>query len=379
MSALATRLAELRVVVCAGAGGVGKTTLSATVALGLAARGRRVALVTIDPAHRLAEALGLDELGNEPRLIDAAALEGPDFVMRGELHAMMLDAKRTFDDAIAQLAPDAATRDQILANPIYAHLSTAVAGSQEYTAITKLYDIVAGGDYDAIVIDTPPSRSAMSFLDAPARLIGFLEARGLPVLLSPSGRALNAARVTFAAMRRVTGVALLEDLTSFFALLSSLLDGFHSRAAAVQSLLTDPSTGFVIVTSTERRALDEAILFAAELEKNGMHRCGVVVNRVRPLDPGDAAIVTTTARLAPSLGVRLAGKVAQIHADSQRLARRDRAGVARLEAAMPELEPACLREREVDIHDMRGIVALQRELFEESAIGTRERGVRPAG
>jgi len=168
VSSLATQLAHKHVVICAGAGGVGKTTVSATIALGLAAQGHRVAVVTIDPARRLAEALGLDQLGNQPRLVDPARLRRSGLEVRGELHAMMLDAKRTFDELIARLAPDADTRDQILDNRIYRHLSTAVAGSQEYTAIAKLFELEHKGDYDTIVLDTPPSRSAMDFLDAPS-------------------------------------------------------------------------------------------------------------------------------------------------------------------------------------------------------------------
>ena len=149
MSALASRLADKRVVICAGAGGVGKTTVSAAVALGLAARGRRVAVVTIDPARRLAEALGLDELGNQPQPVDPARFAGAGLKLPGHLSAMMLDAKRTFDELIDRLAPNPRTRDEILANPIYQHLSTAVAGSQEYTAIAKLFELAGERDYKA--------------------------------------------------------------------------------------------------------------------------------------------------------------------------------------------------------------------------------------
>ena len=179
MSPLATRLSGKRVVICAGAGGVGKTTVSAAVALGLAAQGRRVAVVTIDPARRLAEALGLDELGNQPQRVDPARFDGSGLAVDGELFAMMLDVKRTFDELIARLAPNAFTRQEILANPIYRHLSAAVAGSQEYTAIAKLFEIERERDYEVIVLDTPPSRNAIDFLEAPGRLIGFLEGRAL--------------------------------------------------------------------------------------------------------------------------------------------------------------------------------------------------------
>ena len=152
MNRLDSALAGKRVVICAGAGGVGKTTVSATVALGLAARGRRVALVTIDPARRLAEALGLDALGNRPQVVDVGGFGGSGVEIQGELAAMMLDAKRTFDELVTQLAPTPAVRDEILGNPVYEHISTAVAGSQEYTAIAKLYELEHGADYDLSLI-----------------------------------------------------------------------------------------------------------------------------------------------------------------------------------------------------------------------------------
>ena len=170
------RLDGKRVVICAGSGGVGKTTTSAALAMGLAAEGRRVAVVTIDPARRLADSLGLEELGNEPHLVDPKRFKGHGIEMRGELWAMMLDAKRTFDELIERLAPDEKTRDEVLANRIYQELSNAVAGSQEFTAIAKLYDLDRSGDFDVLVLDTPPSRNAVDFLDAPARLAVFFVA-----------------------------------------------------------------------------------------------------------------------------------------------------------------------------------------------------------
>lgn len=363
MSTLATRLAGKRVLICAGAGGVGKTTVSAAIALGLAAQGRRVAVVTIDPARRLAEALGVDQLGNEPRRVNPALLTGTGLEVHGELHAMMLDAKRTFDELIARLAPDASTRDRILANPIYQHLSTAIAGSQEYTAIAKLFDLTREADYEAIVLDTPPSRSAIDFLAAPERLIGFIEGRALATFLRPTGGALRAAGLVFAALRRITGVGLLEDLTTFFGLLSGLLEGFRTRAADVQALLTDRATAFLIVTSPERTAVDEAIRFAAELKRNGMHRSGVIVNRIHPLDQNGSDTRSVASRLAPALGGRLAETVAQVHEDVQLLARTDQAAVRRLRAALRGPTPVCLTDRDRDLHDLPGLADLHRELF----------------
>ena len=363
MSPLARRLSGKRVVICAGAGGVGKTTVSAAVALGLAAQGRRVAVVTIDPARRLAEALGLDQLGNQPQRVDPARFEGSGLAFDGELFAMMLDVKRTFDELIARLAPNPWTREEILANPIYSHLSAAVAGSQEYTAIAKLFEIEREGDYEVIVLDTPPSRNAIDFLEAPGRLIGFLEGRALKAFLRPTGRVIRAAGVVFAAVRRITGVGLLEDLTTFFRLISGLLDGFRSRATDVQALLTDPATAFLLVTSPERAALDEAIFFAAELERAGMNRSAVIVNRAHPLDPNEHDIATTAASLTHVLGAPLAEKVARTHAEVQRLARRDQAALERLRDVLRDPDPICLADRETDMHDIRGLVDLHRELF----------------
>ncbi|MDQ2895028.1 MAG: AAA family ATPase [Actinomycetota bacterium] len=345
MSTLADRLAGKRVIICAGAGGVGKTTVSATVALGLAAGGRRVAVVTIDPARRLAEALGLDRLGNEPRLVDPGLFSASGLQMGGELWAMMLDAKRTFDDLIARLAPDVQTRDEILANPIYRHISGAVAGSQEYTAIAKLFELEHESDFDVIVLDTPPSRNALDFLDAPERLTGFLESRALTAFLAPTRYTTRIVGVAFAALRRVTGVGLLEDLSTFFELLSGLVGGFRERASDVRGLLTDPATAFLVVTSPERAAIDEAIFFAAELDRKGMHRCGLIVNRVHPLELDERDTAVTTARLAPALGARLAGEVARTHADVQLLARRDAAAVERLRGALHDADPISLTDR----------------------------------
>ena len=362
MSRLAQALSGKRVVICAGAGGVGKTTLSATVALGLAVRGRRVALVTIDPARRLAEALGLDALDNRPQPVDLARLQRSGLEARGELSAMMLDSKRTFDELIELLAPDPRTKEQILSNPIYSHISTAVAGSQEYTAIAKLFEIEHEQEYDVIVLDTPPSRHAIDFLEAPDHLTAFLEGRALTALLRPSGHVMRAAGIVFAALRRITGVELLDDLTTLFRLLAGLLDGFRRRAADVHMLLGDPHTGFLIVTSPERSAVDEALFFAAELDRAGLHRCGVIVNRVHPLDRAPHDAVTVAARLNDELGAPLAEKVASTHVEVQRLADRDAGAVDRLLRALGN-DPIRVPDRDTDVHDIGSLVELHNDLF----------------
>src|SRR5215211_1452880 len=185
MTSVVPLLDGKRIVICAGSGGVGKTTTSAALAMGMAAQGLRVAVVTIDPAKRLANALGLEQLGNEPHLVDPGRFRPHGVEMRGELWAMMLDAKRTFDEVIERLAPDDATRDEILANRIYKQLSSAVAGSQEYTAMSKLYELDQEGGYDLLVLDTPPSRNALDFLDAPSRLTRFFQGRAIKMFVRP--------------------------------------------------------------------------------------------------------------------------------------------------------------------------------------------------
>src|SRR5689334_1808600 len=263
-------------VICAGSGGVGKTTSAAAVALGLAEQGKKVAVVTIDPARRLANALGLHELDNEPRRVEAD--------VPGELWAMMLDAKRTFDELIEHLAPDERTRDEVFANRIYQQLSSAVAGSQEFTAIAKLYELDEEGDFDLLVLDTPPSRNALDFLDAPQRLKGFFGGRAVRIFLRPaglSGKVLGRGTgMVFSLLKRVTGVDLLQDLSVFFRTLGGMIDGFTERADRVEALLGDPATTFLIVTSPRHDPSEEAIHFHRKLVDASMPFGGLVVNRV---------------------------------------------------------------------------------------------------
>jgi len=358
-----------RVIVCAGAGGVGKTTVSATLALGLAARGARVAVVTIDPARRLADALGLDELGNEPRLVDPdrLAAHGVALAPGGELWAMTLDPKHTFDELVEQLAPDATNRDEILANRIYQQLSGAVAGSQEFTAVAKLYELHASGRFDVLVLDTPPTRNALDFLDAPDRLLGFLEGSALRTLLAPTGLAARilgrGTGVVFAVLQRVTGVDLLTDLSVFFRSLGGLLDGFRARAAAVKALLGDPATTFLIVTSPAREPSEEAVFFAGRLRDAGMPLGGVIVNRVTPEPAGPADPDAVTAALEGRLGAALARKVAAAHADARALAARDRDAVARLARETGGAPLLLVPQLGGDVHDVGGLARLRERLF----------------
>ncbi len=364
---VAPRMAGKRICICTGSGGVGKTTTAAAVALGLAARGRRVAVVTIDPARRLASSLGLEQLDNEPRLVEPGRFAGQGLELRGELWAMMLDAKRTFDELIELLAPDARTRDEILANRIYQELSSAVAGSQEFTAVAKLYELDASGRFDTIVLDTPPSRNALDFLEAPQRLTGFLEGRALRVLTAPTGAAAAiAARggaLALSALRRVTGADLLADLSAFFAVLGGVSDGFAERARAVEGLLHDPATTFLIVTSPEPAPVAEAVFFRRRLLQAGMPFGGVVVNRVRVLARNPRKVEEDA--LAADLGGErdLASRALQALADLRALARRDAASLRRLRAELDDEHPILVPQLDRDVSDAAGLLAVQRYLF----------------
>jgi anion-transporting ArsA/GET3 family ATPase len=371
VSDLVARLEGMRVVVCAGSGGVGKTTTSAAIAMGLAARGARVCVVTIDPARRLADALGIEQLGSEPRRVDDERFAGHGITIEGELWAMMLDPKRTFDELIARLAPDEKTRDEILANRIYRELSGAVAGSQEFTAVAKLYDLDRSGQFDVIVLDTPPSRNALDFLDAPDRLTGFLEGRALRLFLAPSGLAAKVVgrgtSVVFGVLRRVTGVDLMNDLSVFFAALSTVLDGFRERAAGVKALLADGATAFIIVTSPEREPVEEAIFFGGKLREAQMPFGGLVVNRVHPLAAGEEDV--DEAAIAAELGgdVALARKVARTLREFRVLAHRDARAIERLRREVGDDDPIIVPHLDGDVHDVDGLVLVHRHLFAEGA------------
>jgi anion-transporting ArsA/GET3 family ATPase len=346
-----------RMVICAGSGGVGKTTTAAAVALGLAERGKRVAVVTIDPARRLANALGLDELDNEPRRVDLD-LEGG-----GELWAMMLDAKRTFDQLIEHLAPDERTRDEVFANRIYQQLSSAVAGSQEFTAIAKLYELDRDGNYDVLVLDTPPSRNALDFLDAPGRLTGFFQGRAIRVFMRPaglSGRILGRGTgMVFGILQRVTGVDLLRDLSVFFRSLGGMIDGFTERAKRVGDLLQDPATTFLIVTAPRHDPVEEAIFFHRKLREAGMPFGGLVINRVH--QPPDEQL---PAAVAADLGPALAERVSVATGELAALAARDATNVQRLRDRLGDPPTILVPELEDDVHDVEGLELVRSHLFE---------------
>ncbi|MFI9767359.1 ArsA family ATPase [Streptomyces sp. NPDC052415] len=271
-----------RIIVCCGSGGVGKTTTAAALGLRAAERGRKVVVLTIDPARRLAQSMGIDSLDNTPRRV-----KGLDDSASGELHAMMLDMKRTFDEIVeAHADPERAAA--ILGNPFYQSLSAGFAGTQEYMAMEKLGQLRAKEEWDLIVVDTPPSRSALDFLDAPKRLGSFLDGKLIRVLLAPAkvgGRAgmkfLNVGMsMMTGALGKLLGGQLLKDVQTFVAAMDSMFGGFRTRADATYKLLQAPGTAFLVVAAPERDALREAAYFVERLAAEDMPLAGLVLNRV---------------------------------------------------------------------------------------------------
>ncbi len=376
MAGVAELLRDKRVCICAGSGGVGKTTSSAAIAAGMAARGMKVAVLTIDPAKRLADSLGLPELGNEerqvdPELFNAAGVE----TNGGELWAMMLDAKATFDELVRRHAPDEETRDRILANRIYQQLSAALAGSQEYMAMEKLFELHAENRYDLLVLDTPPTRSALDFLEAPRRLMQFIEGRALQVFMRPTGFGMRVfgrgTSVMFSVLRRVTGVEVLEDLSEFFQAFSGMVGGFRERAKRVNELLADPETCFLVVCGPQGEPISEAVYFHRKLVEARLPFGGVIVNKVHygsELPEGDDAL---TEQLTRALGdAELAGRVLDNLDDYRGLARRDQRNIRRLTAEMRARSVIQVPNLDEDVHDLAGLMLINRYLF---AAGAKER------
>jgi anion-transporting ArsA/GET3 family ATPase len=278
------------VVVCAGSGGVGKTTVAAAIALKAALDGKKVVVLTIDPARRLASALGLKELSNDPKRVDARKFASAKLKPKGELHAMMLDTRTTFDSVVTQYAPSPAQAERILANRFYRNISSTLSGTQEYMAMEKLYELYADGGYDLIVIDTPPTRNALDFLDAPKRLTEFLDSRVLRWFLLPYMKAgggimrfANVAGTTFLKLvQRIVGSDVLEDTAEFFKNLEGMYEGFKERAREVAKLLRSDATSFVVVTSPAEESVAEATFFASRLNEAELPFGALVVNRVHP-------------------------------------------------------------------------------------------------
>jgi anion-transporting ArsA/GET3 family ATPase len=361
-----------RICVCAGSGGVGKTTTSAAIALGMAAKGAKVAVVTIDPAKRLANALGLEQLHNDPRRVEPERLASGGMKIKGELWAMMLDPKRTFDELIERAAPTPERAEEIKANRVYSELSTAVSGSQEFTAVAKLYDLDQEHEFDLLVLDTPPSRNALDFLDAPQRLNSFLEGRALKALMRPTGLGMRVlgrgASPLLGGLRRVTGVDLVTDLATFFGLLGDMTADFNARAQQVERLLRAPTTAFLLVSSAEREPIDEAIWFHRTLARTGLPFAGVVVNRVHhDLLSGSEPADVGTALRRTALSSDLVARVAENFRDYHLLARRDDHNIARLAKALGSHPLLMVPQLDDDVHDLEGLLNMHRYLFATDA------------
>jgi anion-transporting ArsA/GET3 family ATPase len=351
-------VAARRILVTCGSGGVGKTTTAAALALRAARSGRRVLACTIDPSPRLATSLGLNQLSGRPRAIGLSRL-APAASRGGALWAMVLDVKSTFDALVTRYAPDAASRDRILKNRFYRHVSAALAGSHEYMAMEKLLDLSEDDRWDLVVLDTPPTRHALDFLEAPDRLMDFLDTSVLRWFLRPyfvAGRlTLKVATRTGAVALRIAdrflGLQFLQDLSEFFLAFESMYDGFKQRAARVHSLLREPSSGFVMVAAPSPLALEEALYFHRRLTEKGMPFVAFVVNRVH-VDPAREARSRRRGR-AP-VRPELAGRLLETLREQQVLARVERRAVARLEVDARE-RPLLVPELEQDIHDLRGL------------------------
>ena len=351
-----------RIVVCCGSGGVGKTTTSAAVALRAAERGRRVVVLTIDPARRLAQSLGIERLDNTPRPV-------VEVVGDGSLDAMMLDMKSTFDEVVeSQASPEKAA--QILANPFYVALSTSFAGTQEYMAMEKLGQLDADrrrtGRWDLIVVDTPPSRSALDFLDAPERLSSFLDGRFIRLLLVPAkgpAKLMSAGLgVVTSALTKLLGAQVLKDMQTFVAAFDTLFGGFRARAQKTFELLQAPGTAFLVVAAPEPDALREAAYFVERLKAERMPLAGLVVNRasVEPAgglsgDGAHAAAERLDARDDESSDDRLTAALLRLHAERVTIATRESRLRRRFTAAHPGVPTAVVPALPSDVHDLAGL------------------------
>ncbi len=384
---LADAIRDAHILVATGAGGVGKTTSAAAIGLAAAQQGRRTLVLTIDPARRLAQAMGLDALGDEPTEVPLDEAHRGDGT--GELWAMMLDMQTTFDRLIDRHATSPEEAASITSNRIYRQLSSTLSGTQEYMAMERLHELHEEGAFDLLVIDTPPTRSALDFLDAPKRMTSFLEGRLLKLLLKPGvvagrgiGKVVGAGATAFMRVAgRVTGMELLQDLADFFRDFEGMYDGFKQRAEEVLALLRAPSSRFVVVTSAEPPPLREARFFLERLEQEGLHAAGVIVNRVRPevpRDPSDTGLERAVQALEAPAGsdpgtadeldpdrsddAAIAGAL-RLLADVRNLAARQRRDVA---AGLFGVEVPALVEVPLlggDVHDLAGLDAIAETLL----------------
>jgi anion-transporting ArsA/GET3 family ATPase len=350
------------IIVCCGSGGVGKTTISAALALRAAERGRNVVVLTIDPARRLAQSMGIEQLDNTPRPVSGVSTGS---VGGGRLDAMMLDMKRTFDEVVeGQAGPEKA--EQILGNPFYIALSSSFAGTQEYMAMEKLGQIHADAQrddsYDLIVVDTPPSRSALDFLDAPERLSRFLDGRFIRLLLAPAkgpARLMTAGLgVVTHALTRILGAQVLRDMQTFVAAFDTLFGGFRQRAQKTFELLQADGTAFLVVAAPEPEALREAAYFVERLSEDDMPLAGLVVNRASPQPHGEVtaeAAMAAAQRLRTTEADSLTAGLLRLHADRVRMVERETRLRDRFQATHPQVPTAVVTALAGDVHDLAGL------------------------
>jgi anion-transporting ArsA/GET3 family ATPase len=349
---------DREVVVCAGPGGVGKTTVSAAIALHAARGGRRACVVTVDPARRLADALGVEALANTPTPVAGE--------FRGSLHALMLDPKGTFDELVERYSLSHAQAEAIRNNRIYQNLTGMLSGTQEYMAMEKLYELTESGQFDIVVVDTPPTRNALDLLDAPRRLTRFLDNRLFRALLAPTRASLRVLSIaTHALLRtisRVAGAEIVQDAVAFFQAFEGMEEGFSIRAGAVRELLADPATAYVLVTSPRPDSIEETAYFAARLAETGISPAALVVNRVHPAFGPVAAPVQ--GELEGPLGVLL-----ENHERLRKTAEEEDRSVADLVAQVAPSPVARVPLLDSDVHDLEGLGLVADQLFGRRPVG----------
>ncbi|MCW2558884.1 MAG: anion transporter [Mycobacterium sp.] len=360
-----------RVVVCCGAGGVGKTTTAAAMALRAAEYGRTVVVLTIDPAKRLAQALGIESLGNTPQRVPLA----PE--VTGELHAMMLDMRRTFDEMVLQYSSDVERAEAILENQFYQTVATSLAGTQEYMAMEKLGQLLAEDKWDLIVVDTPPSRNALDFLDAPKRLGSFMDSRLWRLLLAP-GRGIGklvtgVVGLAMKALSTVLGSQMLSDAAGFVQALDATFDGFRQKADKTYELLKRRGTQFVVVSAAEPDALREASFFVDRLSKENMPLAGLILNRTHPMlcelnaETANEAAETLEASEGDTGTDALTAALLRIHADRALTAKREVRLLSRFTGANPAVAIVGVPSLPFDVSDLEALRAIADQITGEAA------------
>jgi anion-transporting ArsA/GET3 family ATPase len=374
VTSLAGIVARKKVIVCAGSGGVGKTTTAAAVALRAAVEGKKTVVLTIDPAKRLASSLGVKELSNEPTKVTTRKFRSAGLNPAGELYAMMLDTKTTFDKVVLRYAPTTDQANRIINNRFYRNISSTLSGTQEYMAMEKLYELYTEGGFDLIVIDTPPTRNALDFLDAPRRLTEFLESRVLRWFLMPyikvgGGfmRVANMAATTFLRIvKRIIGTEALDDTAEFFTNLEGMYEGFKQRAQDVAALLRSNVTSFIVVTSPATDSVTEATFFASRLNESGLPFGALVVNRVHPQYGDGIAFKPRQLGKLESSGAtcRLLAKMLRNEAAFMRVVESERANLAALARKIPRHRWVWVPYLEGEAVDFGGLTAIADRLFD---------------